>query len=174
MSMETKHPRPTDSHGEPGSGYERRDVNVRALLKLGFWMAVLIAATLVAMRWTFSYFERVEPLGPPASPFATTRELPPSPRLQAKPRFELKDYCEVQQREVETYGWIDRRLGVVRIPIDHAMDLVLERGLPTRSSQRAPAGAAAVTREPASVPGGADSEGQCGYLAPQASEAREK
>ena len=173
--METKHPRPTDSHGEPGSGYERRDVNVRAVLKLGFWMAVLIAATLVAMRWTFSYFERVEPLGPPASPFATTRELPPSPRLQAKPRFELKDYCEAQQREVKTYGWIDRRLGVVRIPIDRAMDLALERGLPTRSSaQPAAAGASIVTPEAASVPGGADLEGQCGYLAPVTSERPEK
>jgi hypothetical protein len=172
--METKHPRPADSHGEPGSGYERRDVNVRALLKLGFWMAVLIAVTLVGMRWTFSYFERVEPLGPPASPFVTTRELPPSPRLQATPRLELKDYCEAQQRELKTYGWIDRRLGVVRIPIDHAMDLILERGLPIRSSPQAPAGAAVMIPEPASVPGGADSEGQCGYLAPQPSGAPEK
>jgi hypothetical protein len=174
MSMETKHPHPDDAEREPGSGYERRDVNIRALLKLGFWMAVLIFTTLVAMRWTFGYFERTAPLGPPASPFVTTRELPPSPRLQATPRVELKDYCEAQQREVTTYGWIDRRLGVVRIPIDRAMDLALERGLPARTSAQPAAGGSIATPEPASVSGGADLEGQCGYLAPEPSGRAEK
>jgi hypothetical protein len=174
MSMETKHPHPDDPGGEPGSGYERRDVNIRALLKLGFWMAMLLFITLVGMRWTLGYFERTSPLGPPASPFVSTRELPPSPRLQATPRVELKDYCEAQQREVTTYGWIDRRLGVVRIPIDRAMDLALERGLPARSSAQPAAGASIVTPEAASVPGGADLEGQCGYLAPETSGRPEK
>jgi len=32
-----------------------------------------------------------------------------------------------------TYGWVDRNAGIVRIPIDAAMKLTLERGLPARS-----------------------------------------
>jgi hypothetical protein len=33
---------------------------------------------------------------------------------------------------LEGYGWVDREAGVVRLPIERAMALVLERGLPTR------------------------------------------
>jgi hypothetical protein len=36
---------------------------------------------------------------------------------------------------VHTYGWIDRNGGVVRLPIDRAMDLVLERGLPQQQQE---------------------------------------
>ena len=30
--------------------------------------------------------------------------------------LELKDYCDAQQKEVNTYGWVDQRLHVVRHP----------------------------------------------------------
>jgi len=33
---------------------------------------------------------------------------------------------------LSTYGWTDKNAGVVRIPIDRAMELQLERGFPTR------------------------------------------
>ncbi len=38
--------------------------------------------------------------------------------------------------ELESYGWIDRKSGIVRIPIDRAMDLLAQRGLPTRATNR--------------------------------------
>lgn len=167
MSMATKHPHTPDAPGGPGPGYERRDANVRALLQFAFWLAVLIAVTLVGMTWTFNYFKRTEPLGPPASPLVKpdARVLPPSPRLQVQPHLELKDYCEGQQAKVNTYGWVDQQSGVVRIPVDRAMDLVLTRGLPARSPAEAPAASSAVAAVP-SVPGGADVQGPCAYLAP--------
>lgn len=55
------------------------------------------------------------------------------PRLQLKPPEELNNFRAGEETALNTYGWIDRTAGVVRIPIDRAMDLVLERGLPTRS-----------------------------------------
>ena len=134
-------------------------------MQFGFWMAVFIALTLVAMRWTFAYLDRIETLGPAASPFVNERQIPPKPRIQADPHRELKDYCAAQQGQVNSYGWIDQRLHVVRIPIDRAMDLVLKNGLPTRSS--------GTSRQPSSIrcaaPGGCaglqDMRGPCGYLA---------
>ncbi len=66
--------------------------------------------------------------------------------MQAQPHQELKDYCEAQVKELNSYGWIDQRLHVVRIPIDRAMDLVLQNGLPVRAS--GPTGAAAVKVTP--------------------------
>jgi len=167
MSMETKRHEP--DHPDVQAGYEKRDVNVPALLKFGFWMALLLFVTFLGMRWTFNYFNRTQTLGAPASPFARERELPPNPRLQVTPHLDLQMYCQGQEEEVNTYAWVDQRLGVVRIPVDRAMDLVLQRGLPVRAGA-APAGSPDLTPEPPTVPGGADLQGPCGYLAPSASE----
>jgi hypothetical protein len=164
--METSHPPAPGGHG-PGAGYEKRDANIPDLLKFGFWMAVVIFATLVSMRFTFNYMQRAETERVPAVPFERPRELPPSPRIQAAPRQELTDYCQVQERELNTYGWVDQRLRVVHIPIDQAMDLVLKNGLPIRANR--PTGAAAVSVPPPTVAGGDDLQGPCAYLAPQSS-----
>jgi hypothetical protein len=59
--------------------------------------------------------------------------VPPSPRIQPDPRVDLRNYAESQEKLLNTYGWIDRQNGIVRLPIDRAMELLLERGLPTRS-----------------------------------------
>jgi len=118
-------------------GYERRDADVRKLVQFGFWLAVILVVVLLAMHWVFSYYAKSQQLGPPASPFENARVLPPAPRLQANPRQDLLGYREQQQRELETYGWVDQPNGVVRIPIDRAMDLLLQRGLPTRAAPAA-------------------------------------
>jgi len=173
MSMETNRPPAHDPHGPaaghgagpgtgPGAGYEQRDANIPDLLKFGFWMAVVIIVTMFAMRWTFGYLERTQTVQSPATVFVRPRELPPSPRLQAAPRAELKDYCDAQEKELNTYGWVDQRLRVVHIPVDQAMDLVLKNGLPIRANP--PTGAAAVTVPPAMSLGGEDLQGPCGYL----------
>ncbi len=62
MSMETKQPQPHQGGqgAGPGAGYEQRDANIPDLLKFGFWMAVVIAVTLFAMKWTFNYMERTQ------------------------------------------------------------------------------------------------------------------
>jgi hypothetical protein len=112
-------------------GYERRDADVSTLLKFGFWLGVILVVVMLAMWGMFSVFGKTQKLGPPASPFesADVRVLPPAPRLQVTPVLDLKNYRDSQQEQLESYGWIDREGGVVRIPIERAMDLVLERGL---------------------------------------------
>jgi len=149
-----------------GPGYEVRDANVMGLLQFAFWMAVVLAVTMVGMKYTFDYFKRDIPLGPTASPMVkeTDRVLPPSPRLQVQPRLELVQYCEAQQQQVNTYGWVNQQSGVVRLPVDRAMDLLLERGLPARSTSDAAAAGSASAIDTPTVAGGADVQGQCGYL----------
>ena len=34
-----------------------------------------------------------------------------------------------QRKELESWGWIDREKGIVRMPIDRAMQLLVKRGL---------------------------------------------
>jgi len=161
--MATKHPKP-DLPADQGAGYERSDAHIGALLKFAFWMAISMAVVLVGMKWTFDYYSRTQPLGAPASPLLAGRELPPSPRLQAQPRLELKDYCAAQQQAVNSYAWVDQASGVVRVPVDRAMDLLLARGLAARPASEAPDGTAAAMAATPMIPGGMDLQGPCGYL----------
>jgi len=141
MSTETKRPPRPNSGAET---YEHSDANIRSLVQFAFWLGVVILLAILGMRWIFGYFARVQQLGPPASPFENTRVLPPSPRLQVAPRAELQNYRDAEQEQLSTYGWVDQHNGVVRIPIDRAMDLVLQHGLPVRAAGAAgtPSGSA--------------------------------
>lgn len=162
--METKQPYGPGQPVDRGPGFEQRDANIKGLLQFAFWMAIVLAITLFVMRWAFDYFAKIEPLGAPASPLVSTaqRELPANPRLQAHPHGDLENYCSAQEQQVSTYGWVDQQSGVVRIPIDRAMDLTLQRGLPARAASEAPPGMPSVAIP---VPlSGTDLEGQCGYL----------
>jgi hypothetical protein len=47
---------------------------------------------------------------------------------------------------LESYGWVDQKAGIVRIPIEEAMRLLAERGLPSPS----PSAAAAEKGKPGS------------------------
>jgi hypothetical protein len=49
------------------------------------------------------------------------------------PHEDLQAYLKAQRGQLDRYEWIDRRDGIARIPIDRALVLLLERGLPTRS-----------------------------------------
>jgi len=118
-------------------GYERRDANVRALFMLGGVLAVVLIVVLFAMKWTFDFLSAKEPLGPPSTPFEDVRALPPQPRLQVEPHQDLKDYCQNELNNLNTYGWVDPQNGIVRVPVDAAMQKVLQDGLPARPAGEA-------------------------------------
>jgi hypothetical protein len=55
----------------------------------------------------------------------------PQPRLERNERVEIKDFRLREEQTLNSYGWVDEKTGVVRIPIERAMQLVAQRGLPT-------------------------------------------
>jgi len=158
MSMETKRPGqiPPGAPIDPSEGYEHRDANTRSLLMYGLGLVVVLVLVLLSMKWMFSYFAKSQPLGPPASPFENARVLPPEPRLQAKPRTDLRNYCGEQMEKLDTYGWVDQENGIVRIPIDRAIDVTVQRGLPARpaSSEQSNAASASDMVKTQSSPNG--------------------
>ncbi len=83
--------------------------------------------------------------------------VPPEPRLQTDPKQELKDLRAREADTLDHYSWIDKNAGVVRIPIESAMKLALERGLPARETAApvtsAPTAVAAPTHTPAATQG---------------------
>ena len=120
---------------ESNPGYEKRDADIRALLIFGAVLAATLVLIFVLMLGVFRHFSRVQSLGPPASPFADSRALPPQPRLQLEPRMELEHLRQREDDILNSYGWVDPSAGIVRIPIDRAMTLLLEKGLPVRNVQ---------------------------------------
>lgn len=124
-------------HGE--THHEESDVNIRAILGFAFGLLVVTAAVYVFIYGLFRYFEAREGVkGVVEYPLAAGQEkrVPPEPRLQTDPRQDLSDLRAKEDEILGSYGWVDKNAGVVRIPIDQAMKLTLERGLPARQESK--------------------------------------
>jgi hypothetical protein len=76
--------------------------------------------------------------------------IPAGPRLQVNGHEDLLDYLNQQQHVLDTYGWVDQKAGVVRVPIDQAMDMLLKNGLPVRGEE--PQGKAATGAQRPATP----------------------
>jgi hypothetical protein len=118
--------------------HETSDVNIVAIL--GFGAGLLAAAVIVHLLIfvLFRYFESREGARVPAEyPLARSQEdrVPPEPRLQTDPRQDMSDLRAKEDEWLGSYGWVDRNADIVRIPVDAAMKLTLERGLPARTEQ---------------------------------------
>ncbi|MEP6662852.1 MAG: hypothetical protein ABJC04_04210 [Verrucomicrobiota bacterium] len=57
-----------------------------------------------------------------------------APNLQIDPAQDLEKLRREDATMLNSYGWVDRSNGIVRIPIERAMDLIAQRGLPTRTN----------------------------------------
>jgi hypothetical protein len=55
---------------------------------------------------------------------------PPAPRLQIHPRTDLDRLRSYEREQLESFGWADRPRGLAHIPIDRAMQILVDRGLP--------------------------------------------
>jgi hypothetical protein len=119
----------------PNVHHESSDINVRGVL---VFCGALIAAGIVihAAVWLlFVVFNaRAAKQPAPDFPLAIQQEnrLPPEPRLQTNPRQDLRDLRAQEDTVLQSYGWVDKSAGIVRVPIDRAMELTVQRGLPTR------------------------------------------
>ena len=130
-----------DRTPQAGSGtggvYERRDMSVRAT---GIFLVALTATVVLVfglMWWLFDFFATsAARRDVPRLPLAQARQVPPAPSLQVTPQQDLKAMRTEEDALLRRYGWVDQKAGTVRIPIQRAMKLLAERGLP-RTSQKA-------------------------------------
>lgn len=135
---------------EMGSKHELTDTNPRSVVGFGVGLAVVIIVSLILMGALFSYFAGQPPADRRAvTPMEQLRELPPEPRLQVSERADLKTMRKQWEAQLNSYGWVDKKNGVVRIPIERAMTLLAERGWPAPSDKASkPAGAKAKGTKP--------------------------
>jgi hypothetical protein len=141
MSDPVKH-ESTPSHG----GYEHQDISARGIF---YFLAGLLAATLLISFLLSGLYkildQRLETHQPPVSPLAAnvpkdTRQVPPQypetafpdPRLETDERTQLNSIRIAEEQKLNSYGWVDEKAGTVHIPIERAMELLAQRGLPLR------------------------------------------
>ncbi len=116
------------------------DVRVKAFAWLGVALLGLVAAAMVAMWFlTSRIFEQQKAQDPPPPLMKEAREphAPPAPRLQADPFAELAVWRASQQERLTSYGWVEGSAETAHIPIDRAMDLLVEGGLPQPAADSA-------------------------------------
>ena len=122
----------------PPAGHETSDVYLGGVFvfALGLLVTLVIVHLLTWMLFAF-LAKRETAHSLPQYPLAAGQEerVPPAPRLQANPREELRQLRAAEDAVLNSYGWVDKSQGVARMPIDEAMKLVVQRGLPVRAKQ---------------------------------------
>jgi hypothetical protein len=129
-----RHPEPPP---EVSIGHEERDVSARAIALSALTLAVVCAVVFVLMQVLFNFFAARESRHTVApSPLAGAYGLkqPPEPRLQTSPLEDLQALRARAAAALDSYAWVDREAGVVRLPIERAIAVLAERGLPARAA----------------------------------------
>ena len=121
----------------PGAQYEHTDIEPAVGYRFAVWLAVAMLMSAGLVYGTFVLFTRQAAARDEAArvyPLAKgVSQEPPSPRLQTQPFKDVYQLKGEQTRALHGYGWLDKANGVVHIPIERAMELTLERGLPARA-----------------------------------------
>lgn len=113
--------------------HEDSDVNIKSLGIFLAGLAITMVVTGAIVVWLFDVFlKEAEEADVSPSPLAESGESapPPGPLLQIAERLDLRLHRESQEKLIHETGWIDRDRGVVRIPIERAIELTAERGFP--------------------------------------------
>ena len=121
----------------PGAQHEHTDIDTSVGYKFALWLAVAMAISVVIVYGAFWFFEG-QTKGADATaqkyPLAVGQaKTPPAPNLQTQP---FKDVYLLRKGEAEkltSYGWVDKEGGITRVPIDRAMEVMLQRGFPARA-----------------------------------------
>ena len=128
-------------------GHESDEVDLKALVTFTIGMFVVIGVVAVLMWGLMAFFQsRAAKNDPPQSPLASPPAQMPASTV-GNPVFGRADGVQLltsepdvlhKNRESEaqtlgTYGWVDEKTRVARIPVAEAKKLLVERGLPARS-----------------------------------------
>lgn len=133
---------------KPGEGFETEDLNPLGVL---YFMAGLAIVGLVIYFIVLGMYRFLDSYDrshqPSVNPMAVTTGVDPQtmtrrdiqrqidktfpkPVLEYSERTQFTEEIEKQDKALESYDWVDPKNGVVRIPIERAMDVIAQKGLP--------------------------------------------
>lgn len=120
-------------------GHELRDMRLRTVVG---WLALLVVAiagivilAAVLQRGVVGHLGQLDPVVgvvPQVTP-------PPAPRLEQENGATLATLRAQEDKILNNYTWIDEAAGKVSLPIDRAIELTVQRGLPVQQPPNAQA-----------------------------------
>ena len=130
----------SDLHGDQRrdlpTGYELSDLKPGyiALFGIGVVIAVGLAVVITSL---FVHYRELQHARQetPVPRLARERESMPEPRLQVDAPNELRQMRAAEEAALNSYGWVDKEAGVVKIPVDRAMEVLAKKGLPARKQE---------------------------------------
>jgi hypothetical protein len=121
----------TVEHSPNGAGHEQSEVSVRLIVVSLAFLAVFTFLVFVLVIGIFNYLHseyrtaEAERLARPV--------IPPEPRIEAEPFRQLQTLRAREDHILNSYAWVDQKAGIVRIPVDRAIDLLAQQGLPSHN-----------------------------------------
>lgn len=155
--MDTSHGHDPHAHGPVN--HETTDIHLDGIAKITIGFAIFMALVVGAMYGVFHLFADAEVVASrPASQSAPNAmeegyRLPGGPKLLTNEPMNLRQFRAEQATRLQGYGWVDRAANVVHLPIERAIDLTVERGLPASPAAPPAADPAAdAATDPAATP----------------------
>jgi hypothetical protein len=162
-------------HGHPGheTEYEHEDLGTRGVFAFMIGLSIVGIVIYFIIVGMYSFLDKYE-----RSQMATASPLAPSmevsghyipydpghgdyvdmkfkdngvPMLEINERSQLRKYLMDQENRLNSYGWVDEKAGVAHIPIEVAMDLIRQRGMPVYPKGNAGASGTAASAAPAKI-----------------------
>ncbi len=110
--------------------YEERDLSVGRMVQFLALILFAMIATLIiswiVLQWIMPN-QRADV--PSVRPEAFQRQIPPEPRVQGFPMRDWEKFNAEEIRKTTTYELLDETTGKVRIPVERAKELILQKGL---------------------------------------------
>jgi hypothetical protein len=119
----------TAHHSPNGAGHEQSEVSVRLIVISLAGLAIGTFLVFVLVVGIFRYFYDTDKTG------EALRQgvIPPEPRIEVAPYEQLQQLRAREDHILNSYAWVDQKAGVVRVPIDRAIDMLAAKGLPSHN-----------------------------------------
>ena len=119
----------------PNVGHEESSVDLKPIIAFGAVLVVVTIFAFVSMSFMLNFLELNQARkDAPLSSLAEPAAMPPAPRLQVSPNQDLRQTRQTEGAVLLNYHWVDKNAGVVGIPVERAIKILAERGLPARST----------------------------------------
>ena len=115
----------------PRIGHETTDVNVWAVGKFAIGLVIVCVVSIALLFGLLKFFQSREETS--VADTVDPVKLFPEPQLQKTPILDLKAIHAEEDILLTGYAWVDPKQGIVRIPVDRAIEVLAKRGLPTRN-----------------------------------------
>ncbi|HLG96180.1 MAG TPA: hypothetical protein VKX49_07710 [Bryobacteraceae bacterium] len=119
----------SENHNQ--EGHETKEVSVPFVF--ASLSALIIGAFLVSLLviGIFQFFKST--YHPDEAAKRSVQQVPPEPRLQVNAPEDLQSFRAREDHMLSSYAIIDQSKGTVRVPIDRAIDMLAQKGLPTHN-----------------------------------------